>query len=395
MKEDKSVEKVDQSEINRLLEWYKGIYILQLNLQGAGFGAMLLQTLNQIRYCERNGLMPVVNYDESCQSHFFDRKYGENMWDQYFEPLVPPFDYSTIQKYREDSAHLLSSFDFYNLEDSEMLHICEHDERSIFSYTFADWRLSPPEDIVAWYDHQRLKGHETFSKYIQIKPSITSRINAFWKANLVGYQVLGIHIRGTDLTYAPPVSPAEYFHHIDDWVESHEQPRVFVATDQQQYLDAFKARYGDRVVSYDSNRSSNEEAIFNLKNISPYRKGEDVLFDMCLLSKADFLIKGASALSEFAMYMNPQLNCLDLSIKKRYSFGQDYGSGWNGGAVKETKPAWSLIKNTNLLHVADNARSQTALQAKLYKYRPLYSPMVLFSQRVKKAMMKVIGSKKT
>ncbi|NVJ48093.1 MAG: hypothetical protein HWE07_13240 [Cytophagia bacterium] len=370
---------------------FRGVYVLRMNLNGAGFGAVLLQTLNQIRYCERNNLMPVVNYDESCNSYFFDKSYGNNMWSQYFEPLIPSYDFPAIGRLCDDSNCSLNWSDLINLDDKKMLEICEHDINSIYTFPFADWRFKPPENLEKWYNEQRNKGRETFSKYIRIKPSILSKINDFRKKNLEGYNILGIHIRGTDLSYAPPVSPAEYFFDIDNWISSNQKPKLFVATDQQQYLSTFKDRYGEIVVSYDSSRSVNEIAPFNLKSISPYKKGEDVLMDMYLLSCTDFLIKGTSAVSELALYINPKLKCLDLSLNKRYAFGQDYGKGWNGGVLRETKPAWLLVNKTNLSIVSDNAKKQTAWQGLLYKYRPIYSPIMIFYQRAKNSILKRLG----
>ncbi len=385
---------VNKHGIYDIPEPYQGVYVLRLNLYGAGFGAMVLQTLNQVRYCERNHLLPVVDYDESCNSYFFDKSHGDNMWSQYFLPLVPPFDFHTIRHMCDDPAHSVTKSELKNLDDGEMLEICERHTDSIYTFPFADWRLNPPENLAEWYNEQRLKGQETYNKYIRIKPSTLSRVNEFWETHLAGQPVLGIHIRGTDLSYAPPISPAEYFPHVDRWLDSHKEPKIFLATDQQQYLTTIKDRYGEMVVSYDSSRSTNEVAPFNLKDVSPHKKGEDVLFDMYLLSRTDFLIKGTSAVSELALYINPDLKCLDLSLNKRFAFGQDYGEGWNGGVLKETRPAWQLIKNTDLSTVSDNAKTQTSWQALLYKYRPLYSPALILLQRVKNALIRLLGLRK-
>lgn len=361
---------------------YRSVYVLRMNLNGAGFGSMLLQTLNQIRYCERNGFLPVVNYDRYCNSYFFDKRYGNNMWAQYFEPLVPPYDFSTILHYCHDPEHPLTTSALHNLDDAEMLHICEHHEDSIYSFTFADWRDNPPADLESWYADQRVKGQKTFSSYIGVRCSIRDRADNFWNKHFTDHQVLGVHIRGTDLMYAPPVSPAEYFDFIDRWLEAQTRPKLFLATDQVQYLSTFCERYGDLVISYNCSRSSDETVPCNLKGVSPFKKGEDVLIDMLLLSKANFLIKGASNVGEFALYMNPELQCVDLSINKRFAFGQDYGKGWNGGIPEQTKPAWLLIKNTDLSTLSHQAKKQTRWQAIGYKFRPYYSLPVKFGRRI-------------
>ncbi len=374
-------------------ENYAGIYVLHMNLHGAGFGAMVLQTLNQIRYCERNNLLPVVNYDADCHSYFYDKQRGENMWEQYFEPLVPPFDYQNLLTLCASPDSPVSIGDLQNLDDNQMLHICEHHTDSIYSFTFADWRDNPPEDLQQWYREQRTKGHQMFSRYIRVKQDIVEKVNDFYSQHFDGHQMLGIHIRGTDLMYAPPVSPAEYFPHVDNWLRRQNRPKIFVATDQAQYLTAFQQRYSELVVGYDSHRSINEIVPVNLKEIPPHKKGEDVLIDTILLSRSEFLLKGASAVGEIALYMNPALRCLDLATDKRFAFGQDYGKGWNGVLLSQTKPAWYLLKDKDLLKENKNAKSQTRLQAYLYKYRPYFSPVAIFIHRVLRYLLRQLRKK--
>ena len=52
-----------------------------------------------------------------------------------------------------------------------------------------------------------------------------------------------------------------------------------------------------------------------------YKKGEDALVDALLLSCANLLIKPASALSEFAVYWNPQLH--NHTLELQYEVGLD------------------------------------------------------------------------
>ena len=55
-----------------------------------------------------------------------------------------------------------------------------------------------------------------------------------------------------------------------------------------------------------------------------HAKGVEVLLDTLLLSKCDFLLKSASAVSEFALYFNPHL------INRSYDFGLE----------DQPSPAW-------------------------------------------------------
>jgi hypothetical protein len=205
---------------------------------------------------------------------------------------------------------------------------------------------------------------------VRVKASILEKVERFNREFLDGRAVLGIHMRGTDLAYAPPISPAEYFPEVDSWLSSHPEGRMFLATDQVQYLELMKSRYGQSLVFYDCLRSDDSVAPFNAKTGSPYRKGEDVLIDILLLSRCDFLIRGASNIPEMAIFFSDSLESTDLSLNKRYAFGQDYLNRWSSLA---TRPAWDLIRQTDLKHVSAAASSQTGVQRFGYEIRRVWA----------------------
>jgi hypothetical protein len=57
---------------------------------------------------------------------------------------------------------------------------------------------------------------------------------------------------------------------------------------------------------------------FRLKNVNPFKKGEDVLLDILLLSRCDYLFKSVSAVGEYAMWFNPSLECTDFALTNEY-----------------------------------------------------------------------------
>lgn len=355
------------------LSSFSRIYLINARLDGAGFGAMLLQTINQIRYCERMGYLPVVKYDASCRSHFRDPQRGHNVWEQYFEPLRSDVAFADVERWCADPHSPLEPQDLLTLPDDEMIHICEHDPDSAYTFTFANWRMQMPSDLPAWYSEQRSKGADIVGRYFRVKSAIQSKVTSFTDQHFSGHAVLGLHIRGTDLMYAPPMSPGEYFPAVDRWLAERHDGRVFVATDQAQYLESFQARYGEAILCSDSWRSRDDVAPFNKEELSPHKRGEDVLVDILLLSACDFLLKGASNVGEMAMYFNPELRCEDLSLGKRWAFGQDYGEKWNGPLPEQTAPAWRLMKGRRLDVMPDDARSQSRWQRWRYRIRPWWT----------------------
>jgi len=217
-------------------------------------------------------------------------------------------------------------------------------------------------------------------------------VERFYDSHMKGRHVLGLHIRGTDLRYAPPVSPAEYFASVERYLDVHPGAHVFLATDQIQYLDLMKKRYGSIVQHYDSLRSSTSTAPFNMNAGSPYRKGEDVLVDILLLSRCAFLVRGASNIPEMAIYFSEALESEDLSLEKRFAFGQDYLDRWSPRA---TRAAWDIIRSTDLERVSKHAASQNLLQKIGYESRKAWAAVARSRRRLRGSLRRLFGSQKS
>ena len=295
------------------------ILLITMNHSNAGFFAQVTFALNQIRYCEDHGYLPVVWYGEDSldgPNAFYDPSVGENVWDYYFEP-VAGYTYADIVKKLNDPGDPLSADQVAQLSSDELWHIHEKDPDSIFNYPYGCFRDGPADE--RWYESQRQKARDIVDRYIRVKPEILDEVDAFFEAHMSGQPVLGLHLRGTDKGTADSsprlmriVPPAEYFPLIDDYIGSQPSAKVFVATDQSQYVDEIRSRYGERVVSCDVMRAQGDINVFQMEGAN-YRKGREVLVDALLLSRCDFLLKCTSAVGEFAMYFNRNLKCRDLN----------------------------------------------------------------------------------
>jgi hypothetical protein len=129
--------------------------------------------------------------------------------------------------------------------------------------------------------------------------------------------VIGVHMRGTDKV--PAVPPSSYFPLIDAYIKFNEpssRVRIFFASDDQSYVDQAMQRYGSQAFVQAGVPRVAGTIWKTLNATGAHRTGEAVLIDMLMLSKCNFLLKSASALSEFAIYYNPDLifNSIDLSI---------------------------------------------------------------------------------
>jgi hypothetical protein len=279
----------------------------------AGFCAVLTYTLNGIRMAVRDGAIPVVYYGREATRFFYDPSHGDNVWEYYFEPVTTP-GYAQLRaaiERGEITPDRVHSFTRRQICD---WHHSDPDRIATF------WAKDVPGDPAAWMAAKRALGRKYVSEFFRVKPHILAKVDAFWNAWIRPQFTIGVHIRGTDFAYAEPTGPFAYFEAIDRYLAARgaEPYRIFLATDQNQFVDLFRERYGERVVTYDCLRSNRARPAFKFSSESPYRRGEDVLVDVLLLSRCDFLFKGAAAGGEFALWFNPQLRCHDFALESRF-----------------------------------------------------------------------------
>jgi hypothetical protein len=275
----------------------------------AGFCALMTYALNEVRLALGNDWLPVVNYDrESCWL-FHDPERGENVWEYYFEPV-----------YEVSYAQVADLLARGGLDPTE---IHSYDPRRVMEWHHTDpdrlatfWATDVPEDPAAWIAAKRELGRRYVGDFIRVKPYITAKVDDFVERRMKGHYVFGAHVRGTDFAYAEPTAPEDYMRAIERLANEKGLPdfRVFLATDQQQFVDLFGSEYGERLLTYDALRSSDDTAPFRLAVQSPYKKGEDVLIDTLLMSRSDHLLKCAAAGGEYALWFNPTLECTDFAL---------------------------------------------------------------------------------
>ena len=305
----------------------------------AGFCAILTYTLNGIRMAVRDGAIPVVYYGRDATRFFYDTAHGENVWEYYFEPvssvryqeLAAALDRGEVSP---DQVHSFTSKQIFDWHHSDLDRIA----------TF--WAKDVPADPAGWMAEKRELGRKYVLEYIRVKPHIGEKVDAFWQAWIKPQFTIGVHIRGTDFAYAEPTSPLAYFDAIDRYLASRssDRLRIFLATDQNQFVDLFRRRYGDRIVTTDSLRSSGRKPPFKFSKESPYRRGEDVLIDLLLLSRCDFLFKGAAAVGECALWFNPSLECHDFALESDFDPRTIHHlvSAWNKLDIDQwSPPLWS------------------------------------------------------
>ena len=254
-------------------------FIIMNNPVNSGFGAVFSAVLSALDLYDQGhyaGLQLDLN-----SGVYVDPQKGPNWWEYFFEPV-------------------------YLGNDQAPHHVLTSDEVSIL--------------INAGFPMSRERSFELIQKYIHLKPAIQKKINKLVKINFSDFYMIGIHHRGTDKCLETSIVPySTTLFHVD-WLLANlpkdKKVRIFVATDDQNFLNHVRKLYPGQVVYNDFVRSKNDSPIhYNdclYKN--NYQKGKEALIDCLLLSKCDFLLfPAASAFSMLSVKFNPYLTAIPLA----------------------------------------------------------------------------------
>jgi len=218
-----------------------------------------------------------VNFDTN--GAYYDQDYGKNWWSYYCEPII------LGQKINVKTV--VGAGTYINF-----------------------WNKKP---IV------RKEIFRLIKKYFHIKAHIQTKIDTFEKENFKDSFVISVHYRGTDKIAESPYVPYEKVpEEILKVMKTYgnKKFKIFVATDEQAFLDYMIALFGDRVCyNKDALRSTSGKPVHLDKTFSRYKCGEDALIDCILLSKGNFLIRSSSNLSRWSTYFNPNIRVIELNVR--------------------------------------------------------------------------------
>ncbi|MGF1484090.1 MAG: hypothetical protein ACFBZ8_06980 [Opitutales bacterium] len=230
-----------------------------------------------------------------------------NSWEAYFEPVIDAAVYESIKQNAFKGVPTLRP-------------------------TFFGWQNDPGQD-------QRQTFARLTEQYIRPIASVRQAVDSFIAEHLAAQPFLGVHVRLTDAARGEEdkkVKRAEdYFALADRWAQDNTGP-IFLATDSLEAVTLFKQRYGSRVVQREAIRSSDGQSIHGHYDGGtegdPITKGLDVLIDALILSRADHLVRGLSAVTVFALCRNPSLTFHDVNTCDGTASNGDWISAWSAPA---------------------------------------------------------------
>ncbi len=261
----------------------KTFYIIWPEYLGAGFFANFTRVISHIKAAEHLGMIPIVDYQN------FKTLYNEpepingttNSWEYYFKQVSP---YTLDEVYQ-----------------SKRVVFCKGE--GVPPATF-DEKISPKVND-GFYNGESYR--EFIEKRVELQDAVKNELKKY--DHFFDRRIVGIHFRGKEMNVAQlhPFGPTveQMFRYTDEILEKYKIERIFLVTEEKDYLDAYIARYGDKVFYSEAFRTSKINS-YNLKNARPqhrYLLGMDALVDAILLSRCTGMLYGASGLSEHASKM--------------------------------------------------------------------------------------------
>lgn len=256
-------------------------YLVLNNPVNAGFFAIFSSVIAALNMYEEGHFAGIhVDFNSGV---YLDLERGPNWWEYFFDPI-----------------HL-------------------GDETNAVKHVFSF------EEVLSLAGHgfiiPRERASELIQKYVHLRPEIAEELETFVNTHFKDHYVIGIHHRGTDKKTEAPIVPYEKTLTTLNWVisnlsdEQRDKLKVFVATDEQNFLNFLIPIFPNNVIYSDFVRSTDDQPLHYNPSIysSNYQKGKEALLDCLLLSRCNFLLfPTTSSLSIASMKFNPNLPAIAL-----------------------------------------------------------------------------------
>ena len=260
----------------------KTFYVIWRDHLGSGFFSNFTQVLSHIKLAESFGMIPVVDYlNFKTLYNVAEAVNGsQNAWEYYFKQ---PSGFTLNEVYQSRRVFIA---------DGEY-------PKKIFFNTAKEYR-------------------EFCAGHIYLQANVKERIERY-APEISSGRTLGVHFRGKEMNYTPghPFAPVseQVFSVVDSLMEEFAFNRIFILTEELLYLNAFRQRYGEKVLFTDSFRCSK----VNSYNLSPrqrhrYLLGLEILADAELLARCHGLVYSNTGPANHALRSSKTLEvaeCID------------------------------------------------------------------------------------
>lgn len=286
---------------------------------GCGFWGEVSHVAVQLALADIMGREPVVYWGSELRY----RPPGvENAWEAYFEPVSAV---SATSLNLSDESIFPGQWTAANLLTSQVRALEASAQINIHGVT-ALAGLNRPElvviadgynemsDVLAWAAPRHpLAGlasgevyQQIYASKIRLRSDLRTKIDELSRSIFLYKPMISVHFRAQhhdkqgESFERISIKPEDYFFILDKFIQDHPSSRIFLLTDLAPAMDAFRARYGDRLIGRPRQRLSHADQ-FDL-GLDHSRDGHqlalEVLEDAYLAAACDhFLGDGASGVS--------------------------------------------------------------------------------------------------
>lgn len=247
-------------------------YFCNSNSTRRGFFSYMYSVLGFLDFLEEQHAAGEVSFNSDI---YFDPAHGPNWWEYNFEPIQVQAELKECGKHQTFESNFKSTY------------------------------------VATKMPLARIK--ELYNRHIHPKPHIKHQLEIFKQRHFHNKKVIGVHYRGTDkqLLEATPIDYETVIQAIKDTIKklqlSNLEYSIFVATDEQKFLDAMTKEFPTTVYQQQVRRSTNHAQPIHIGMQNPYQETEAAILDFLLLQQAHILIRTSSSLSFIASAVSPTL----------------------------------------------------------------------------------------
>ena len=246
---------------------------------------------------------------------------SKNPWEYYFEPL----NKHTVEEALE-SNHDISDIFLCGKLDWDQTIKNLHENKFLIANIHSYEPLKLWELIGTDYeDFHRRDVYRVIKKHIKIKPSIKEKINNFYNSNFIkNTKTLAVHVRGTDKKLEYPHKAIPLQSYLDTISTALEQDKeignLYVASDNNEAIREIIKNFKNKVkkiIIYPAVRMPkyfSKDPICLTSATGP-EHGEQVLIEANLLSYSDYFICTDSNVAAAAIFLNPTMKVHFLNRK--------------------------------------------------------------------------------
>ena len=270
----------------------ESIFFIELSGRDCGMFSYILTLIQALYEADSLGMRPVVSFSNECIYHEEETVNGsDNVFEYYFDRVS---DVTRESVFKSENVFF---FSYAHLE-------------RIFS------RISNGEEVTSVgtiYSSINEKAiyemGKIVKKYLRLNNETQAFIDKSIREKMGALEQkerwLGVHIRGTDYNYyvpghPSPLAPEDYYPFVDEAIELYGYDKIFLATDDIRFIQAFDERYTNVIYYDDVHRSDgdvNVSFVHNERHLNHYLNGLEVIRDMYTLATCESLIAGVSNVS--------------------------------------------------------------------------------------------------